>query len=163
MPIRAAVFMCACACLSKAPWHETLQVSCGNCRHSSSSESGTSSLCFSCFGKADFGKPNRSWRCWGELRWRRRRERVRGMRFERRGETDACLWDVCALSEPSLLLKVHPTQKTIKGCDCHHTASPSVCLPRFYFEISIQSASALCYHGKAKQLATCKQNHVCLL
>lgn len=48
------------------------------------------------------------------------------MRFERRGETDVCLWDVCALciSEPSLLLKVHPTQKTIKGCDCHHTAPP---------------------------------------
>lgn len=40
---------------------------------------------------------------------------------------------------------------------------PPLCLALSHFEISIPPASALCYHGKAKQLAICKQNHVCLL
>ena len=67
--------LCVCVCtrLSSAPCLETLQVSCGNGRYSSSGESGTSSPCVSSFGKADFGKPNRSPRCWGELMWRRRK------------------------------------------------------------------------------------------
>lgn len=43
-----------CTRLSRSPWLETLQVSCGNGRHSSSSESGTSSPRVSGFGKGGF-------------------------------------------------------------------------------------------------------------
>lgn len=48
------ICVCVCNCLSRAPCLETLQVSCGNRGHSSSGESGTSSLCVSCFGKGGF-------------------------------------------------------------------------------------------------------------
>lgn len=87
-------------------------------------------------------------------------EEEEGGEDEGRRETDVCLWDVCTLciNEPSLLLKVHPALQTIKGRDCHHDP-----LSLSRFEMSTQPASALCYHGKAKQLAICKQNHVCLL
>lgn len=152
--------MCVCTRLSRAPWLETPQVSCGDGRHSSSGESGTSSLCVSSFGKADLGKPNRSPRCLRGTDVEEEKEEGWGGGDEGMRETDACLWDVCTLciNEPSLQLKVHPALQTIKGRDCPHgPLSPS------HFEISVQPALALYYHGKAKQLAICKQNHVCLL
>lgn len=64
--------------------------------------------------KADFVKPNRSLKCWGEPFWRR----GGGKKHEGCWETDICLWDVIP-KWTILFLKVQPVL-TIKGRDCHH-------------------------------------------
>lgn len=104
--------------------------------------------------KADFGKPNRSLRCWGEPVWRRT-----GGGWRQWG-TDGFLWDVCTLCmrEPSFLPRVQLSLQSIKGHHCHRD-------PLFlsHYQMSIQPVPVPCYHGKAKQLPICKHNHVCPL
>lgn len=116
--VRATLCRCICACvctrLSRAPWLETPQVSCGNGRHSTSGESGTSSPCVSSFGKGGFREAKQKPEV---LRGTDVEEEEEGGEDEGRRETDACLWEVCTLciNGPSLPLKVCPALQTIKG------------------------------------------------